>query len=161
MRLKRTAAIAVAIFAVLAAAAFAANWHTGTYKGKTRQQVYAPNKHFRKGHIRFRVTAAGKVKGLRFEVLVRCSDNSTTTWDVTRKSAIPVSQKGWFKLRTLTHGGTGRIRLAGRLKGKRAHGTLRRYDRENSQGQEDPNGVKCHSGKVKWSTKLKKTAKVK
>lgn len=154
MRLKRTAAIAVAIFAVLAATAFAASWHTGTYKGKTRQQVYAKG-HFRKGHVRFRVTAARKVKGLRFEVLVKCADNSTTTWDVSRKAAVPVSKKGWFKLRTLTHGGTGRVHIAGRLKGKRAHGTLGRYDKEDAQGQEDPNGVKCRSGKVKWRAKLK------
>ena len=163
MRMKRTAILVVSLLVVSATVAFAAtSWKTGSYAGKTDAKFCVKFKNgacskFAKGKISFRVNSnsigaprSAKSGQLKFQVREKCADGSFSNFNVKLDGEAALSSKGKFSSNVTTAGGTGKDKISGKVSGSHASGKLRRFDKEDSKGNEDPNGVKCDSGVVHW-----------
>jgi len=169
MRMMRTAILVVSLLVATATVAFAAtSWKTGRYAGRTDAKFCVKFKNgscskFAKGKISFRVNsnsvgAPANAKGgqVKFQVREKCADKSFSNFNVRLDGEAALSSKGKFSSNVTTGGGTGKDKISGKVSGSHASGKLRRFDKEDSKGNEDPNGVKCDSGVVHWSAKLQK-----
>ena len=155
MRLKRAAATAAALLALTAGVALAASWETGDYKGRTEGKFKGADGKLRKGKISFTVKKQS-VAQIVYEIRTYCAATGAhTSFRVSHGGSLPLSPAGHFSGSAPSAGGTGRDRIAGTVSGSTATGTVRSYDREDRHGREDPNGVKCDSGKVGWTAHRK------
>ena len=169
MRMKRTVVLVVSLLVASATVAFAAtSWKTGNYAGKTDAKFCVKFKNgscskFAKGKISFRVNsnsvgapANAKSGQVKFQVREKCADKSFSNFNVRLDGEAALSSKGKFSSNVSTGGGTGKDKISGKVSGSHASGKLRRFDKEDAQGNEDPNGVKCDSGVVHWHAERKK-----
>jgi hypothetical protein len=158
----RTAALLLSLLAISASIALAATtWKTGQYAGKTdgnycvHHDAHGKCTKFRKGRISFHVgkDSVGAASGggqIRFEVREKCQDGTFGNWAVVISGEVPLNGHGRFTYVVDTAGKTGKDRISGRVSGSEATGKLRRTDKEDATGNEDPNGVACDSGWVHW-----------
>jgi hypothetical protein len=157
--MKRIVLVALALLALSATAALAASWETGDYKGETDGKFFVPGKKGKPGHLRTArisfTVKQHKVGSIVFEVRVKCSDGSHTSWRVAHGGSLPLDSDGSFGGGAATDAGTGRDTISGKVSGTKASGTVRRHDKENSKGNEKSNGMKCDSGKVHWTAHKK------
>jgi opacity protein-like surface antigen len=153
---KRSLATATGVVVLLASAVGAqatANVDSGKYKGKTG----TGNK------ITFRVTASKRLVHFRHTHLkLNCSDNTSfhienpDTLDSGKKK-LHILDNGRFAF-TVRYDNGGKWKATGRIKGRKAKGTLKmtvRF-RQNADGSfdADPNGkIRCSSGKLHWKAK--------
>jgi hypothetical protein len=158
MRLKTTLALAVALMIATAAVAVAAaKWQTGKYTGKT-QGKYLPARgtKLRAAHISFTV-GKHKVSRIRVEIRVRCADDTHTSFVTAHGGSLTLNSKGRFSGGARSAGRTGRDNISGRVSGEHAAGIVRSYDKEDANGNEDPNGQKCDSGRIHWMAHKKES----
>jgi hypothetical protein len=158
VKLKRIGAVALALLAVSASAALAASWQKGDYKGKTDGK-FCPKKACRKSELRrarisFTVRRH-KIDHIRYEMRVHCKNGNHSSFLVEPTGSLPLDADGKFSGSAPSPGGTGEDRLAGKVSGSTASGTVRSFDRENSKHDESATGSKCDSGKIAWSTRKK------
>lgn len=156
MRLKISVALAVALLAATAAVALAAaKWETGQYTGKTQGKYLPANgTKLRTAHITFKV-GRHKVSRIRVEIRVRCADGSHTSFLTAHGGSLTLNGKGRFSGGARSTGRTGRDNISGHVSGDRAAGIVRSYDREDANGNEDPNGQRCDSGRIHWTAHKK------
>ena len=158
MRIGRTIALALALLVAAAAIAPAAtrtaSWKTGDYAGTTEGQ-YKPSgtRPLRKARITFYV-GKHQVAKIRVEIRVKCADGGHTSFLTAHSGALPLDKNGRFGGGADTQ--TGRDNISGKVSGERASGRVRSYDTEDQNGNEDPNGQKCDSGRIAWKAHLKK-----
>jgi len=158
MSLKRTIVLALALLALSAPIALAAvTWQRGDYKGKTEGKFKpAANKPLRQANISFHVgrkMVDGKfqprVSQIKVEIRVKCADGSHTSFRTEHGGFLTIDANGHFAGGADTQ--TGRDNISGNVSGTHASGFVRSFDKEDRQGNEDPNGQKCDSGRVKWT----------
>jgi hypothetical protein len=156
MRLKRTVALAVVLLTATATVALAAaKWKTGNYTGTTQGKYFPANgSKLRKAHISFHV-GKHKVTKVRVEIRVTCADGSHTSFTTTHGGSLTLTPKGRFSGGARTDGRTGRDNISGKVSGDKASGTVRSYDKEDANGDEDPSGQRCDSGRIRWSAHKK------
>jgi hypothetical protein len=153
MRVGRTIALALALLVAAAAVAPAATknagWKSGNYSGTTEGQ-YKPtgNKPLRKARITFYV-GKHQIAKIRVEIRVKCADGSHTSFQTAHSGALSLDKKGRFSGGADTQ--TGRDNISGKVSGTQASGRVRSYDKEDQNGNEDPNGQKCDSGRIAWT----------
>lgn len=153
MRLARSTVLALALLAVAASAALAAvSWQQGDYAGTTAGTFKPATKPLRKARISFHV-GPHRVTKIVAEVRLRCADGSHTSLVTTHAGYLTIDANGKFAggAKTLT----GRDNVSGQVSGSTASGIVRSFDKENANGDEDPHGQACDSGRVKWSARLK------
>jgi opacity protein-like surface antigen len=150
--MKRSIATAsgVAVLLVSAVGAQAvANIDSGKYKGKTNKG----------NQITFKVTKGKKLthfthKGLK----MKCSDGDSFRLKKldSGKDKLSILDNGRFEFK-VTYDNGGKWKATGRIKGRKAKGTLKMTVRFNSDNQADPNGnIFCTSGKLKFTAKHKR-----
>jgi hypothetical protein len=150
---KRIALLTLALLAVTASVALAASWQTGDYKGTTAGKFKpALNKPLRTARLNFHV-GAHKVSKIFVEVRLKCADGSHTSYQTQHGGTLDIGSDGHFKGGAKTVGGTGRDVIAGTVSGKTVTGYVRSYDVEDKQGNEDPHGQKCDTGRVTYTAK--------
>jgi hypothetical protein len=156
MRLKLGIALAVALLVATAAAALAAaKWQTGKYTGSTKGK-YLPLRgpRLRTAHISFTV-GKHKVSKIVVEIRVTCADGSHTSFVTAHKGSLTLNKKGRFSGGAKSLGRTGRDNISGKVSGEEATGFVRSYDKEDANGNEDPKGQKCDSGRIRWNAHKK------
>jgi hypothetical protein len=102
---------------------------SGRYRGKTTQKL----------PVGFRVAKA-RVRSLTFTIDLKCSDGSTSRAIDSGFPSMPVSRSGRFSGNFDDSTGAENVRIAGRLIGKTARGTLRVTERLNARHQDAPKG---------------------
>jgi hypothetical protein len=156
MRLKVSVALTMALLTATAAVALAAaKWETGNYTGKTEGRYLPANgTKLRTAHISFKVSKH-RVSRIRVEIRVRCEDRGHTSFVTAHGGFLTLNSKGRFSGGARSAGHTGRDNISGTVSGEHAAGIVRSYDREDANGNEDPSGQKCDSGRVRWSAHKK------
>jgi hypothetical protein len=159
MSLKRIILLTLALLAVSATAALAGvTWQKGDYKGKTEGKFKpAANKPLRQAKLSFHVgrhkLPNGKfeprVSQIKVEMRVKCADGSHTSFRTEHTGYLTIDSNGHFAGGAPTQ--TGRDNIQGNVSGTHAAGFVRSFDKEDAQGNEDPNGQQCDSGRVKWT----------
>ena len=151
--MKRSIATAsgVAVLLVSAVGAQAvANIDSGKYKGKTS-----------KGNpVTFKVTKGKKLnhfthKGLK----MKCSDGDSFHLKKLDSGSdkLSILDNGKFGF-SVTYDNGGKWTAKGRIKGRKAKGTLKMTVRFNSNNEADPNGnILCKSGTLKFTAKHKRS----
>ena len=149
----RTILLALALVAVSATAALAAaGWQTGDYAGTSGGKFKPAGKPLRKARVSFHV-AQHRITKVRVEIRVRCADGSHTSFVTQHDGFLTVDSNGKFAGGAATR--TGRDNISGRVTGTTASGIVRSFDREDANGNEDPTGQKCDSGRVEWTATKK------
>ena len=151
--MKRLIAIASGVAVLLASAIGAqavTNIDSGKYKGKTS-----------KGNpITFRVTHSKKLTHFTHNKLkMKCSDGDSFRLSKLDSGAkrLSISPTGRFAF-TVTYSNGGEWVAKGRIKGRRAKGTLKMTVRFNSDDKPDPDGnIVCRSGKLKVKAKHRRS----
>jgi hypothetical protein len=154
MNFKRITVLALVLLALSATAALAGTaWQTGDYAGKTEGK-YKPagNKPLRKAKISFHV-GLHKVTKIRVEIRVKCADGSHTSFRTEHGGFLSLDANGKFRGGADTQ--TGRDNISGKVSGSTASGFVRSFDKEDQNGNEDPNGQKCDSGRINWTAAKK------
>jgi hypothetical protein len=145
----RTALLTVALLAVSATAALAAvTWQPGDYKGKTEGMFKPAGKPLRKAKISFHV-GPHRITKIKVEIRVKCADGNHTSFKTEHTGGLDIDVNGKFAGGAPTK--TGRDNIAGQVSGDHASGFVRSFDKEDANGNENKNGVKCDSGRVKWT----------
>jgi hypothetical protein len=147
--MKRSIATASGVAVLLASAVGAqavANIDSGKYKGKTNKG----------NRITFKVTKSKRLthfthKGLK----MKCGDG--TSFRLPKLDSGPkrlhILDNGRFGF-TVTYDNGGQWTAKGRIKGRKARGTLKMTVRFNSNEEPDPNGKTiCKSGRLKFTAK--------
>jgi hypothetical protein len=136
--------IITVLLAVPGTALAAPSYEAGPYVGSVAVKGSPP--------VAFTATRK-RVKELEVDsVRARCSDGATGALnlpDPTKRSA--AVKKGRFEIRVKSGLNAG-TRITGRLKGRRASGTIRIVLRRGEPGQ--PGATTCDTGKRKWTAKL-------
>jgi hypothetical protein len=149
----RTILLALALLAASATAALAAaGWQTGDYGGTSGGKFKPAGKPLRKARISFHV-AQHRITNLRVEIRVRCADGSHTSFVTQNDGFLTLDSNGKFAGGAATK--TGRDNISGQVTGTSASGIVRSFDTEDANGNEDPTGQKCDSGRVKWTATKK------
>lgn len=146
---RRIAVLALAIFAVSATVAFAAD--SGPYRGHTEGLYFSPSDggHYRQAKISFTLTG-NQVHNIRFEIRVECADDSHRSFVVKHGGSLFLNEDGKFHGSATTNGNTGTDRISGTIHGPRASGAVSRTIRLTKSGQESSTGMACSSGRVEW-----------
>jgi hypothetical protein len=155
MRPTRIFVLALALLAISATAAIAAaSWETGDYSGKTEGKYFTKKGTLRQAKISFTVKKH-KITNIHYEMRVICPNGNRTSFLVAPKGSLPLDSNGKFSGSAPSPGNTGEDRISGKVSGTDASGKVRSFDREDNKHNEKANGMKCDSGKVKWSAKKK------
>ena len=126
---------------------------SGTYRGKTDRGT----------PVGFKVTKAkrGKRKISRFNfkrMRLKCSDGKPFTTEGTFTSGakrLPIARNGKFSV-IVTYRDGGKWVASGRIRGRRARGTLRLRVRFDDENIARPHGrVRCNSGKRKFTARVR------
>jgi hypothetical protein len=142
-------ALALAVPAI-AAAAIPAVFTTGDYPGSTSQKN-GQGKH-RKFSLHADV-ATQQITNLKFNEAGKCTDDGGTRGSQGPLSA-PVAQDGTFSINESSPSGATTVKLAGKIGGASASGTLKVTSRFDSAGNPTKGGsIRCTTGTVKWSAK--------
>jgi hypothetical protein len=154
--MKRSIATATGVVVLLAGAVGAqatANVDSGTYKGKVSKTNPDTG---RKPVVTFKVTKSKKLNHFTHKGLyMKCSDGDHFNLQEldSGKKRLNIRDNGTFGF-TVTYTNGGKWKVSGRIKGHKAHGTVKMTVRFNSDNNADPNGnILCTSGKRKWTAK--------
>jgi hypothetical protein len=145
----RAAVLAAALLATPASIAFAKpSFETGPYAGKVAMKS--------KPVVEFEVTRK-RVKQLDFDALpVTCADGLEGALNLPgrpdRRSLKITRGRFGLSVKPSADRAYAGTKLTGRLKGRKASGTVRIVYRKPSPT--NPLGIKCDTGKRKWSAKL-------
>jgi hypothetical protein len=151
----RTGGVALALVAVSAPLAFAAaSWEKGDYAGRTQGKYFTSQGKLRQARISLRIKRH-RVTDIHYEMRVLCADGNRSSFVVEPAGFLPLDKNGKFSGSAPSPGGTGEDRISGQVSGAKASGTVRSFDREDANHNESSKGVKCDSGRVKWSAKKK------
>jgi hypothetical protein len=147
MRGKRLAVAVLAALLAVAAPAVAASFTTGHYAGKTKQ----------KKKISLDADSANsQINNLKFAEKGKCSDGGTSKGHQGPFNAVTVNPDGTFSVKGQSATGATKLKLNGTISGTKAHGKFKVTSRFTKNGTPNPDGsIKCSTGKVKWSVKLK------
>jgi opacity protein-like surface antigen len=140
------------LFASAVGAQATPNVDSGKYKGKT-------NKH---NPVTFRVTHKKQLTHFtHYRLKMRCSDDESFRVKKRPLDSGPkrlfIDDAGRFAF-TVTYTDGGRWIVRGRIKGRRAKGTLRMIVRFNSDNRPAKHGkIRCTSGKLHWTAKHRRS----
>ena len=135
-----------------AAQAATADVAPGRYEGRTDQGQF----------LTFRVTDDRRyaIQVAVGSVVVFCPDESQPAVPIrktSRSRRFRIDSKGRFTVRPASRTPAGDYVVRGRIKGRRATGTVRMKARVDANGEPSSTGeTACDSGTVPWSAKLKK-----
>jgi hypothetical protein len=145
----RVVLLTLALLAVSATAALAAvTWQPGDYKGKTEGMFKPASGKLRKAKISFHI-GLHRITKIRVEIRVKCADGNHTSFRTEHTGGLDINSNGKFAGGAPTK--TGRDNIVGQVSGTNASGFVRSFDKEDADGNEDPKGIKCDSGRVKWT----------
>jgi hypothetical protein len=150
MSVRRIAVVALAIFAVSATVAIAAE--SGPYRGHTQGLYFssAGEGHYRQAKIAFNVVGGNHITNLRWEIRVECADDTHKSYVIKPSGFLTLNEDGKFAGRVATPGGTGFDRISGRIRGDRASGAVSRTIKLGAGGTESAGGQSCSSGRVEY-----------
>jgi hypothetical protein len=153
VRLARIILLALALVVACASAAVAAGgWQTGDYAGTSGGKFKPAGKPLRKARVSFHV-GQHRITKVRVEIRVRCADGSHTSFVTQHDGFLTLDANGKFAGGAATK--TGRDNISGQVTGTSASGIVRSFDEEDANGNENPAGQKCDSGRVKWTAAKK------